>query len=95
MVKANHPTTELVKENRVIEVADPELSLEQEQEEYDNYDFPNPFPDTQDWPQEDQVVEFSLDWPQEDEVVEFSPEQVLLFQKRFEEKYDVPDPVYK
>ena len=81
-LKVNHPTTELVKENRVIEIADPELSLEQEQEEYDNYDFPNPFSDTQDWPQEDQVVEFS-------------PEQVLLFQKRFEEKYDVPDPVYQ
>ena len=93
-LKANHPTTELVKENRVIEIADYELSLEQEQEEYDNYDFPNPFPDTQDWLQEDQVVEFSLDWPQEDQVVEFSPEQVLLFQKRFE-KYDVPDPVYQ
>ena len=28
-------------------------------------------------------------------MVEFSPEQVLLFQKRFEEKYDVPDPVYQ
>ena len=99
-LKINHPTTELVKENQMIKVIDPELSLEQEQEEYDN--FPDPFAD---WPQEDQV-EFSPDLSQEDQVefapnlsqedqVEFSPEQVLLFQKRFKEQYDVPDPVYQ
>ena len=84
----------------MIKVADPELSLEQEQEEYD--DFPDPFAD---WPQEDQVefstdltqdaqAEFAPDLSQENQV-EFSPEQVLLFQKRFKEKYDVPDPVYQ
>ena len=26
---------------------------------------------------------------------EFLPEQELLFQRRYEEKYDLPDPVYQ
>ena len=69
----------------MIKVADPELSLEQEQEEYE--DFPDPFAD---WPQEDQV-EFLTDLTQEDQV-EFQPEQLLLFQKRFKEKYDPVHP---
>ena len=32
---------------------------------------------------------------QECQVSEFSPEQELLFQRRYEEKYDLPDPVYQ
>ena len=84
-LKINH-TTELVKENQMIKVADPELSLEQEQEEYD--DFPDPFAD---WLQEDQVefstdltqkaqVEFAPDLSQEDQI-EFLPEQAFCFRK--------------
>ena len=28
-------------------------------------------------------------------MTEFSPEQELLFQRRYEEYYDIPDPVYQ
>ena len=44
---------------------------------YDNYDFLDPFSDTQDW--------------QEDQVAEFSVEQGLLLQKRFDENHDIPN----
>ena len=68
-LKINHPTTELVKESQMIKVADPELSLEQEQEQEEYDDFPDPFAD---WPQEDKV-EFLMDLTQEAQV-EFAPD---------------------
>ena len=40
-------------------------------------------------------LEFDTSLLQEDQMTEFSPEQELLFQRRYEEKYDIPHPVYQ
>ena len=68
------------------------LPLEQEWEEFDDYDLTDTWPVDQPWLEID-----SSSWEsfQEDQMAEFSPEQELLFQRRFEEKYDLPDPVYQ
>ena len=89
-LRINHPTTEYVLENQPNDAADSvkevfEFSLEQEQEEFENYEILDPV---------DQQSS-SQERLQEDQVAEFSPEQELLFQKRFEENYNLPDPVYQ
>ena len=39
-------------------------------------------------------LEFDSSLLQEDQMTEFSPEQELLFQRRYKENFDIPDPVY-
>ena len=68
------------------------LPLEQEWEEFDDYDLTDIWPVDQPWLEIDSS---SRELFQEDPMAEFSPEQELLFQKRFEENYDLPDPVYQ
>ena len=58
-------------------------SSEQEFEDYDLMDSAD-----QPW------LEFDSSLLQEDQMTEFSPEQELLFQRRYEENFDIPDPVY-
>ena len=67
------------------------LPLEQEWEEFDDYDLTDTWPVDQPWLEIDSS---SQELFQEDPMAEFSPEQELLFQRRFE-KYDLPDPVYQ
>jgi len=44
------------------------------------------------WPEINSLPQEEI---QQDQMVEFSPEQEQLFQRRFEEKYDLSDPVYQ
>jgi len=91
----NHPTVKQVQEDQSTEAVKSakeliEVSLEQEWEEFKNYDFADQA--CQEWsdinspPQEEIQI---------DQLVNFSPEQEQVFQRRFEEKYDLPDLVYQ
>ena len=66
--------------------------LEQEWEEFDDYDLTDTWPVDQPW---QEIDSSSQELFQEDQVAEFLLQEELLFQRRFEEKYDLPDPVYQ